>query len=76
MREIVDPVEPAKLKPLFNELFNEMQKANKLKQFQYFDDYYILSVDATGQFYSGKINCPECCIKTNRNGEINYYHHT
>ena len=31
-------------------------------------------MDGTGHFASSRINCPECCIKERRNGEISYYH--
>jgi Transposase DDE domain len=74
MREILDTVNPLELRPAFVSIFNEVQKGGVLEQYKYIDDYYIVSIDATGQYCSGEINCPECCVKTNRNGEISYYH--
>lgn len=74
MREILDPINPEELRPAFVSILNELQRGNELKEYQYRDGYYILTVDATGQYYSGNISCPECCIKNHKNNEQSYYH--
>jgi hypothetical protein len=74
MREIIDPVNPFELRPLFVAIFNEIQRAGILEQYKYIDDYYIVSIDATGQYCSSEISCPECCVKNHRNREVSYYH--
>jgi len=38
MREIIDPVNPFELRPLFVAIFNEIQRAGILEQYKYIDD--------------------------------------
>jgi hypothetical protein len=74
MREILDTVNPLELRPAFVSIFNEIQRGGALEPYKYMDNYYIMTVDATGHYCSGEINCPECCIKTHHNGKVSYYH--
>ncbi len=52
MRELLDPVGPVDLRPAFVSVLNKMQSGGALKDFRYFDEYYIVTVDATGQYAS------------------------
>jgi len=80
MREILDEVNPLKLREPFVSLLNEMQSSHVLENYKYeyndnrADDFYVVAIDATGQYSSGTINCPECCVKNHSNGKIIYYH--
>lgn len=74
LREIADPVHPESLYPAYNALFRQLQKGKVLDQYRFLDGHYLVSMDGTGHFASARINCPECCIKERRNGEISYYH--
>ena len=67
-------MEPNYLRPIFIEIVRQAQHAQALQEFTYLNNSYLLSVDGTGHFCSGKINCPECCRKEHKNGKIEYYH--
>jgi len=74
MRDILDPVDILELRPAFKKILTEVQKSGKLEGYKYLDQYYLASVDATGQYSSNHISCPECCTKNHRDGSISYYH--
>jgi hypothetical protein len=75
MREILDPINPLELRPAFTSILNEMQKGGALKGYRYLDNNcYIVTIDATGQYSSNEVSCPECCTKNHSNGNVSYYH--
>lgn len=73
LRTILDPVDPAQLRPAFRELHRHLQRHNALEAYQYLDGHYLLSIDGTGQFASSTISCLDGGVKTSR-GEKCYYH--
>lgn len=75
MREVLDPVAPDALRPLFQSVFRKIRQGGGLKPFRFHDDCYLLSIDGTEYFSSQKIHCP-CCMerKHKSTGEITYYH--
>jgi hypothetical protein len=73
LRTILDPVDPAELRPAFRAVHRQVQRHKALEAYRYLDGYYLVSVDGTGQFASGAISCPECCVKQ-RKGGPEYYH--
>ena len=74
MRDILDPLDPAVLRPSFREIFRRLQRGKMLQRFAYLDGHYLLSLDGTGYFSSSKIHCSSCLEKHHRNGNITYYH--
>ena len=74
LREILDPVDPEAVRPAFLEIFRRLQRGKVLEQFTFIDGHYLLSLDGTGYFSSGKVRCASCMQKTSRNGKITYYH--
>jgi len=74
MRTILDEVPPSGLHPAFTALFAQAQRGKALERYTYLDGHYLLSVDATGQFASSTTGCPQCCVKTHRDGSQTYYH--
>jgi hypothetical protein len=73
MREILDPVAPAALKPAFIQIHHTLQRQKVLEKYQYLGGY-LVSVDGTGQFSSSEIQCPECGSRKLRNGTVQNYH--
>ena len=55
MREILDPLDPDALRPMFNDVLRQLQRGKALKPFL-FQDHYLLSIDGTGYFSSEE--CP------------------
>lgn len=73
LRTILDPVDPAQLRPAFRAVHRHLQRHKALEAYQYLDGQYLVSVDGTGQFASSQISCPDCGVKTRR-GQTRYYH--
>jgi hypothetical protein len=74
MREILDPVSPASLRPLFKSVFRPLQRGKALEPMAFLDGHYLLALDGTGYFSSKTIHCASCLHKVHRNGSITYYH--
>jgi len=74
MRTILDPVEPESLRPLFKDVFRQLQRGKALEPFVFHEECYLLSLDGTGYFSSHKVHCPSCMEKVSKSGEVTYYH--
>src|SRR5437868_9789384 len=48
MREILDPVDPASLRPLFKGLFGALQRGKALAEMVFVEGHYLLALDGTG----------------------------
>lgn len=73
LREILDPVKPQAIYPAYHEIFKCAERADALEQFRFLGGF-LVSLDGTGQFSSSSVSCPNCAIKTSRNGDVLYYH--
>jgi hypothetical protein len=75
MRDILDPVNPDHLRPLFVDVFRQLQRGKALESYVFQEGYYLLTLDGTGYFSSQKIRCPFCLEKTNKKtGEVTCEH--
>lgn len=74
LRERLDELDPKLLRPAFKKSFAKLQRGKCLEAFTFLDGYYLLALDATGEFSSGNICCPQCCRKEYKNGDVTYYH--
>ena len=74
MREILDPVSPKVLRPLFTSVFRQLQRGKALEPMAFLDEYYLLALDGTEYFSSKTIHCASCLHKVHRNGSITYFH--
>jgi hypothetical protein len=74
MREILDPVSPESVRPLFKRVFGQLQRGKALESMRFLDDYYLLALDGTEYFSSKTIHCTSCLQKTHRNRSITYSH--
>jgi hypothetical protein len=68
LRERLDDVNPANLRPAFKKIFAHFQRGKGLEAFEFLDGHVIISGDGTGHFSSGKISCCHCCKKELSNG--------
>lgn len=74
LRERLDELNPSFLRPAFKKIFAQFQRGKCLERFEFLDEYYLLSLDGTGEFSSSEICCPQCCKKEHKDGSITYYH--
>jgi len=74
MRGILDPLDPELLRPLFHAAFLRLQQAGVIRDYQYWHQYVIVSVDGVEHFCSTQVHCPSCLTRTHRNGEVSYHH--
>ncbi len=74
MRELLDPVSPESLRPLFTSVFRQWQRGKALAALAFLDEHYLVALDGTGYFSSKTMHCASCLHKVHRNGSITYYH--
>jgi hypothetical protein len=74
MREILDPVSPKWLRPVFTSVFRQLQRGKALESLTFLDGHYLLALDGTEYFSSKTIHCASCLHRVHRNGSITYAH--
>jgi hypothetical protein len=74
MRELLEPVCPESLRPLFTGVFRQLQRGKALEAMVFFDDCYLLALDGTGYFASKTLPCASCLRQVHRNGSTTYSH--
>ena len=74
MRERLDELDPRLIRPVFKKLFAKLQRGKCLEGFEFLEEYYLLSLDGTGEFSSSNVCCPQCCKKEHKDGSVTYYH--
>jgi Transposase DDE domain len=74
MREILDPVEPELVRPVFKRIFRQLQRGKALEEMVFVEDHYLLALDGTGYFSSKQIHCESCLETHHRSGTITYAH--
>ena len=74
MREILDPVSPKWLRPVFTSVFRQLQRGKALEPMTFLDGHYLLALDGTEYFSSKTIHCPACLHRVHRNGSLTYAH--
>jgi Transposase DDE domain len=74
MREILDLISPKVLRPVFTNVFRQLQRGKALESMEFLDGHYLLALDGTGYFSSQTIHCASCLHKVHRNGAITYFH--
>jgi len=75
MREVLDPVAPDALRPVFTGVFRQLQRGKALEALVFFQGCYLLALDGTGYFSSKTIHCSSCLETHHRDGSITYAHH-
>src|SRR2546422_8917837 len=74
MREILDPVDPESLCPLFKHVFRALHRGKALEEMVFVEGHYLLALDGTGYFSSQQIHCASCLEMHHRNGTVTYHH--
>jgi hypothetical protein len=73
LREILDPVDPDLIRPMFSDIFYQLQRGKALEPLAYYQGNYLLSIDGTGSFSSEKLSSASCLEKKHKNGRTTYH---
>jgi len=75
MRTIADEVTPEELRPLYKDVFRQLQRGKVMEKLVFMEGCYLLSLDGTGYFSSNDVHCSSCLEKkSSKTGEIRYAH--
>lgn len=74
LREILDGVDPASLRPGFKELFNYCRKSGLLSQYYGWRDFLVVAIDGVQHFQSKKVSCAHCLQRKHRDDSVSNYH--
>ena len=74
MRNILDEVNPSKLRSFYPEQLRLLHKTGLRREYHFWKKHVLLSIDGVEHFRSGKIHCDRCLCKTHQNGEKSYSH--
>ena len=74
MREILDNLEPVYVRDLFAQIAALLSAAGVFKQYRYWEQKLLVSIDGVEHFSSQKVHCPSCTTRTFRNGDVSYQH--
>src|ERR671938_1103588 len=74
MREILDPVSPKWLRPVFKNVFRQLQRGKALEPMTFLDGHYLLALDGTEYFSSKTMHCASGLQRSHRNGAVTYAH--
>ncbi len=74
IRDLLDPVSPEHLFPVFEEILQVLSVQGQLYDFRSLGDSLLVALDGTEYFSSHKIHCPQCSTRTLKSGETHYFH--
>ena len=74
IRNLLDPLEPSLVFPLFREIFRGLQSHGELAKMRSHQERLLLSFDGTQYFSSQQIHCPNCSERKLGNEETLYHH--
>src|SRR3954454_899889 len=60
MRAILDEVDPLLLRPLFKDIFRQLQRGKALEGYAYLEGCYLVALDGVEYFCSKKVHCGQC----------------
>ena len=74
VRNMLDPVDPMLLRPVFASTLGYLQQHEVIDSFRSFADTLLIALDGTGYFYSESIHCRLCTVAHHRDGRTTYSH--
>src|ERR1700687_401072 len=74
MRTILDDVAPDQLRPLFLDVFRQLQRGKVLEDYVFLEGSYLVALDGVEYFRSQKVHCEHCLTRQHDDGTVSYYH--
>ena len=75
IRSLLDPVAPARLFPVFEEVYAALEGAGHVSAFRAFAGQLLMALDGTEYFASQAMHGARCSQRTHANGRVTYVHH-
>ena len=76
IRDMLDPVEPKELFPVYDSVYEALKERGVLDDFCGVDGTRLIALDGTWYFSSKSrnIHCPRCSSLDHKNGEVTHFH--
>jgi len=74
IRAMLDPVHPAHLQPVFDQVLDTLHRQGGLAPFRRLSGRVLVALDGTEYFCSQKLGCPQCLTRHRANGRTESYH--
>jgi len=74
IRAMLDPVHPARLQPVFDQVLDMLHRRGGLAPFGRLGGRVLVALDGTEYFCSQKLGCPQCLTRHRANGKTESYH--
>ncbi len=74
IRAMLDPVHPAHLQPVFDQVLDTLHRRGGLAPFGRLGGRVLVALDGTEYFCSQKLGCPGCLTRKRANGKTESYH--
>lgn len=74
IRDMLDPVAPAYLSQVFDNVFETLQKQDLLSPMLWYQNNLLMAFDGTHYFSSKKVHCPNCSTTVRKDGSVTYHH--
>ena len=76
IRDMLDPVEPKELFPVYDSVYEALKEQGLLDDFRGVDGTRLIALDGTWYFSSKSenVHCPHCSSLKRKNGELTHYH--
>ena len=74
IRAMLDPVHPAHLQPVFDQVLDTLGRWGGLAPFERLGGRVLVALDGTEYFCSQKLGCPGCMTRQRANGRTESYH--
>jgi len=74
IRDILDPVPPSCVFPVFDHIVDNLNQAGLLDNFRSFSNNLVCAMDGTTFFSSKTIHCDNCNVTNHKNGTQTYSH--
>lgn len=74
IRLMLDPIEPARLRPVFADVVAELEQRGGMDSFRHLGGHVLIALDGTEYHCSTEIHCPACSTRKRGKDGIEYFH--
>lgn len=74
IRNLLDPVAPSHLTPVFNKVYDELKSFGCLESYRCLNNTMLIALDGLCYHSSSQVHCDKCYRREHRNGKVTYSH--